>query len=267
MNMSVASEQPDLVPSPRGPRCGGVIGMIGIALGVVASTWIAASTWKAVRTQPVVRTIAVTGSAKKRITSDLIEWSCTISATAKDRTAAYKSLRGQVAQAVDYLKQQGVKPDEIRPSSVTFQQLWDTVYEGKGQDRIQKQVPAGFSTTQTIVVSSTDVKRVERVSREISQLLEQGVSVTSNQPSYFYTELGKLKIEMLAEAAKDARTRAVNIVKQAGGTEVGALRSSDMGVINVNPANQTSTSWEGNNDTSSLDKDIITIVHSTFEMD
>ncbi len=40
-----------------------------------------------------------------------------------------------------------------------------------------------------------------------------------------------------------------------------------MGVINVNPANSTETSWEGNNDTTSLEKDIITIVHVTFELE
>jgi hypothetical protein len=39
-----------------------------------------------------------------------------------------------------------------------------------------------------------------------------------------------------------------------------------MGVINVNPANSTSTSWEGHNDTSTLEKDILTIIHATFAL-
>jgi hypothetical protein len=266
MNMSVASEKPDLLPPTRASRWASVLGMAAIALGVVGSTWIAASTWKAVRMKPEVRTIDVTGSAKRRITSDLIEWSATIEATAKDRTEAYKQLREELAKAQAYLKAQGVKPEEIRPSSVNFQQLFDTVYEGKGADRIEKQVPADFQTTQTIVISSTDVTRIERVSREISQLLDQGVSVTSNPPAYFYTKLGELKIQMLAEAAKDARTRADNMIKQAGGASLGNLRSADMGIININPANVTSTNYEGNNDTSALEKDIITIVHASFEL-
>ena len=37
--------------------------------------------------------------------------------------------------------------------------------------------------------------------------------------------------------------------------------------INVNPANSTDTNWQGNNDTTSLDKDILTIVHITFALD
>jgi hypothetical protein len=34
----------------------------------------------------------------------------------------------------------------------------------------------------------------------------------------------------------------------------------------VLPLHQAATSWEGNNDTSSREKDIITIVHITYEL-
>jgi hypothetical protein len=42
---------------------------------------------------------------------------------------------------------------------------------------------------------------------------------------------------------------------------------ADMGVINVNAANTTETSWEGHNDTASLEKDILTVVHVSFELE
>ena len=122
----------------------------------------------------------------------------------------------------------------------------------------------GYQARQFVSVRSTDVQRVERVSREITQLLENNISVTSNAPAYFYTKLGDLKIEMLSAASKDARTRAENMLKSAGGASLASLRDADMGVINVNPANSSETSWEGNNDTSSLEKDVIAIVHVTY---
>jgi hypothetical protein len=265
--MQVASEKPEMMQMPRAWKWAAVLGMAAIAAGVVASTWIAASTWRAVRTKPEVRTIDVTGSAKRRITSDLIQWSATLQATAKDRGDAVKQLRDEEEKAMAYLKAQGVKADEIRPSSVTAQQLFDTVYEGKGEDRVTKEIPNGFMTSQMIVVTSNDVTRIERVSREISSLMDEGVNVTSNPPAYFYTKLGDLKIQMLAEAANDARTRAENMVGKAGGAKLGNLRTANMGIININPANVTATSEEGNNDTTSLDKDIITIVHASFELE
>ena len=55
-----------------------VIGWVAISLAVVISTALAAGAWKHVKTRPPERSIEVTGSAKKRIVSDLIEWKAQI---------------------------------------------------------------------------------------------------------------------------------------------------------------------------------------------
>jgi uncharacterized protein len=252
------------------------LGLIALSIGMVCSIWIMAGTWKSVRVKPEVRTIKVIGSAKKRIASDLIEWSAALEARAPDRTAAYRVLREHSAKAVAFLQGQGIKPAEILPSSASFEEEMETVTEIKQiagpnntlvPTRLDKQVSKGFVTKQTITVRSADVPRIEKASREITELLEQGVSITSEPPSYFYTRLGELKVEMLAAAGKDARARADNILKSTGGAGIKKLRNTNMGVINVNPANSTETSPEGNNDRSSFEKDIITVVRAEFELD
>jgi hypothetical protein len=242
------------------------VGLVALAVAFTASTAIAAGTWKSVRGKPAQRQIRITGSAKKRITSDLIEWSATVDAKAPDRTAAYKELRGGVDRAVAFLQKQGIRPEEIRPQSASFKQEFETQYIGVGPNRIEKRVPIGYATTETITVRSTDVARIEKASREITSLLEQGVSITSNDPLYYYTRLGELKLEMLAAAGRDARSRADNILRSTGGGSIGKLLGADMGIININPANSTQTSEQGNNDTTSLEKDIITIVHADYEL-
>jgi hypothetical protein len=243
------------------------IGRIAFGLAMVAATYVAAATWERVKTRPPDRTIQVTGSAKKRIVSDLIEWTGTIETSdPADRTAAYKTLRGHLEAVQAYLRTQGIKDDEIRASSVEVSPITETEHVGTGAARIERVVFKGYRTQQSITVRSGDVNRVERISREVTQLLDKGIPVTSSAPSYHYTKLGELKIEMLAEAAKDARVRAENMVKSAGGGAIDKLRTADMGVININPPNVTNTNWEGNNDTSSLEKDIITIVHVTYEL-
>ncbi len=249
------------------------LGLIAIACALVWSTSIGFGTWKSVRVKPEQRTLRVTGSAKKRIVSDLITWQAVLEAHAPDRTAAYKQLHEETDKAVEFLKAQGVKPEEIRPQSASFQEEFDTQEEVKvlpGTNvptKTEKKIFKGYSTREVIEVHSTDVARIEKASREITSLLEQGVSITSEAPQYFYTRLGELKVEMLAAAGKDARDRALNIIKSAGGADLGKLIVADMGIININPANSTQTSEEGNNDTSSLDKDIITIVHAEFELE
>ncbi len=242
-------------------------GLLFLAVGLVISTYLAASAWERVKMRPADRTIQVTGSAKKRILSDQIGWSAEIATLDLDRTAAYHALAGHMQTAREYLAAQGLKDDEVRVTSAQVQEVFATEYQGSGDDRIQRHVFRGYKTSQGVTVRSNDVDRVERVSREITQLLEKDVPISSAPPSYYYTKIGELKIEMLAEAARDARARADNMLDKAGGGKVGRLRAADMGVININPANSTSTSWEGNNDTSSLEKDILTIVHVTYEVE
>jgi uncharacterized protein len=249
------------------------LGIIALAVAAVWSTSIVMDTYHSIKVKPVQRTIRVTGSAKKRITSDLIEWSATLESRAPDRTAAYKALRVQTDRAVAFLKEQGIKDAEIQPQSADAHEDIETVEEFKAVPgikepvRVEKKINKGFVTTQTIFVRSQDVARVEKASREITMLLEEGISISSGDPEYFYTRLGELKVEMLAAAGKDARARADNILKNTGGASVGKLIGADMGIININPANSTETSNEGNNDRTSYEKDIITIVHATFRLD
>jgi hypothetical protein len=239
---------------------------LAISLGVVVATFIAARSWTDVKTRPAVRTIEVTGSAKKRIVSDLIEWSAAVQARGTDRTAAFRALRADVDKTLAYLTAQGVPDAEIEVSAAQTSEIIDTEYVGTGESRVERQVSRGWTATESVTVRSSDVGKVEKVSREVTALLEQGVTIQSAPPAYFYTKLGDLKIEMLSEASRDARNRAENMVKAAGGGALGNLRNADMGVININPPNSSATSWEGNNDTSSLEKDILTIVHATFEL-
>ncbi|MGZ3438919.1 MAG: SIMPL domain-containing protein [Polyangia bacterium] len=242
------------------------LGLIALAVAFAASTTIVSATWKSVRGKPPQRQIRITGSAKKRIKSDLIEWTATVDARAPDRTTAYKQLKVGVDQAVAFLKKQGIKAEEIEPQSANFKQEFETQYIGVGPARVEKRVPIGYATTEAILVRSAEVARIEKASREVTSLLEAGVSISSSEPLYYYTRLGELKLEMLAAAGRDARSRAENILKSTGGGSIGRLLGADMGIININPANSTQTSELGMNDTSSLEKDIITIVHADYEL-
>jgi uncharacterized protein len=269
--MERMSEKPEWIPTSI--ALVRPIGLIAISIAAVWCVTIAANTFKAVKIKPEVRTIKVVGSAKKRIVSDLIEWSAGIEARAADRTAAYKILHDEREKVVSFLGAQGIKPADIQPQSTEFKE--DIAVEtelkmlpnAKEPIKVEKKTFKGFIVTEQIIVRSSDVAVVEKASREVTSLLEQGVTVTSAAPEYYYTRLGELKVEMLAAAGRDARARADNILRSAGGGEIKRLRKTNMGVININPANSTETSNEGNNDITSLEKDIITIVHAEYDLD
>jgi len=68
---------------------------------------------------------------------------------------------------------------------------------------------------------------------------------------------------MLADATKDARSRAEQIASQ-GGRSIAELHDADMGVFQITPEHEATTSWEGQNDTSSRQKTITAVVTATF---
>ena len=59
--------------------------------------------------------------------------------------------------------------------------------------------------------------KIEKVSREITELLNQGVQFYSESPRYYYTKLADLKIQMISKATQDARLRAEKIAEFSGG--------------------------------------------------
>jgi hypothetical protein len=106
---------------------------------------------------------------------------------------------------------------------------------------------------------------VPKLAGDSGELLQQDVVFVSDGFEFIYTKSGDAKVEMMAEATKDARARAEQIALQ-GGRKIKELRSARMGVVQINPLYATATSWEGNNDTSSLEKTITATISATFAM-
>jgi len=237
-----------------------------LALGLVVSTLIASVAWSVVRlSRPT--TIDVRGSAKKRITSDLAEWTASVTTTKKDRVEAYTALKKDVEAVTAFIEAAGFPKEQIRISAASLDQLSHEEVTEEGNKVLRRTVFDGWRASQSINVTSTDVQRVERISREATQLLEKGIDIGSGSPLYLFTKVSELKIEMLALASSDARQRAEKMIEAAGGgAKVGQVVGIDTGVININAANSTETSWEGNFDTSSFEKDILTTVRVRFEV-
>lgn len=235
--------------------------LMGVALasGLVVSSLVGARALVRVKSDD---TIQVAGSAKRRITSDLIVWSAKVSARGGDMKGAYQALAASVPKVKAYLEKKGVPAGQIVVDSVSTQVHHPRDKEG---NTIEDQV-TGYTMSQVIEVRSKEVEKIEKISREVTELINDDVVLESYAPAYHYTKLGDLKIEMVAEAARDARVRTEKIAT-ATGARIGALRSARMGVLQINPAESTEVSAEGNNDTTSLEKDVIAVVGATFALE
>lgn len=233
---------------------------IALALGLVSATGLASRAL--VRVKSDDQTISVTGSAKRRIRSDMVVWTCSATDQGDTMQAAYKAIAADTPRIVAYLQKQGIAPNEITVDAVSAKALHARDKDGH---ELEESV-TGWVMTQSVAVRSHDIDRVGQVARSATELINQGIMIESQAPEYHYTKLADLKIQMLAEAARDSRVRAAEIA-QATGARLGSLRSARMGVLQINPADSTETSSEGNNDTSSVDKDVIGVVSSNFQLE
>ena len=120
-----------------------------------------------------------------------------------------------------------------------------------------------FTGTQTIEVQSTNVILIKNTSLDVVSLLEKGISVTVNSPEYYYTKLSTIKIDIQADAAKDAMIRGRRIA-EATGRKLGVLTNARMGVLQITPENSNVTSDYGVNDVSSIRKEITAVVNAKF---
>ncbi|MBC7808679.1 MAG: SIMPL domain-containing protein [Akkermansiaceae bacterium] len=227
-----------------------------LAAGLVLSTMI--GVWGMTQVKQADQTIVVTGSAKKRITSDKVIWKAGISFQAPRLQDAYVALRVNMPRVRSYLLSKGVKPGEIKLSAIESQTITARGPNGEDTGRL-----SGFSLKQSIEVRSNDVARVEKLSREATELINQGILLESYPPQYVYTKLADVKQSMLAEAAKDAKARAEKVAASVG-SRIGGVRSARMGVLQITPADSNDVSDSGMNDTSSVDKDITSVVSVTF---
>ncbi len=237
----------------------GVGAGVALAIGLVLASVIGG--WAFVKGKRGDQIITVTGSARKRIKSDLVIWKAGVSYQAPVLADAYRSLSENVPRVKSYLISKGITEDQITISSISSQTLHSRNEQGEDTGQI-----TGYSLRQELEVRSTEVEKVAKIARESTELINQGILLESMAPAYLYTKLGEEKIAMLAEAAKDAKVRAVRVAESTG-SSIGSVRTARMGVLQITPADSNEVSDSGMNDTSSLDKDITAVVNVGFEID
>lgn len=230
----------------------GVALAIGLVLSSIIFGWFFASSRKG------DEAITVTGSAKRRIKSDLVVWSAGVSYQASQLADAYRELSASIPKIKQYLISKGVAEEQMTISAISSSTLHGRDDNGRETSEI-----TGYSLRQDISVRSNDVDKIAQIARESTELINQGILLESRQPEYYYTQIGDLKIEMLGEAAKDAKTRAESIAASTGNS-IGSVRSARMGVLQITAADSTDVSDYGIFDTSTIDKDMTAVVTVSF---
>ncbi len=179
-------------------------------------------------------TIEVTGLGETDFTSDLIVWRGWITAEAGNVASGYAQIESSRKKVLDYIVSKGIPADSVVFMFVNVNKATEPVYSSDGNYMGQRFV--GYDLRQEFTVESTDVEAVEAISREISSLIAQGVSMESWEPAYYYTKLDDVKLDLIEKATADAKERALKIAR-ASGAKLGRVKSSRLGVFQITGAN------------------------------
>ncbi|MEA3494924.1 MAG: SIMPL domain-containing protein [Bacteroidota bacterium] len=222
------------------------INIIIIGVTILVSVFILTNTYKNRNKSNDI--INVTGLGEKDFKSDLIVWSGSFSANDYNLKVAYESLKKDKETVRKYLISKGVDKKEILFSSVNINKQFSNRYDEKGHRHSEF---TGYKLKQQLEIESKNIEKIENISREITELINMGVEFYSYSPHYYYTKLSELKIEMIATATNDARTRAEKIAENAG-ADIGNLKFARMGIFQIIGQNSNEDySWGGTFNTSS----------------
>ena len=179
-------------------------------------------------------TVLVTGLGETEFTSDLIVWTGTLTAEAQNVAAGYAEIEKSKRKVREYLASKGLPADAAVFEFVNVEKQYTPVYNASGNWAGQKFT--GYQLRQRFTLESKEVEKVETISREISSLIAQGVSIEAYAPDYYYTKLDDVKMGLIEKASADAHMRAEKIAANAG-TRIGRVASARMGVFQITGAN------------------------------
>ena len=207
--------------------------------------------------------IVVKGSSMRLVKSDFAHWSGSFSVTNKTQAAGLDNLDVARNTIKAYMLEAGLKESEISFGRIYSEPIYNTVTDAKGN---RTSTLSGYSIKQSFKVETGKVDLIEKISRESTSLIKKGFDFTSEQPSYTINNLDKYKMELLAEATKNATARAEVLATNSKGS-VGALISASQGVFQITAPASSDISSYGEYDKSTIMKEVKAVVTLEFRVE
>jgi hypothetical protein len=225
-----------------------------LAFGLALSAYMMSAAMVKVRQANIIK---VKGYAQEQIKSDIGLWRGELTARAPDLSACYAVMDANRAKVREMIE----KAVFDKETTIDFCPIAIDIQYKHNKD-VKTDVISGYVLSQAIEIQSHQIDKIEAISRTASDLIGEGIEFRSNPPAYTSSGIEKIKLDLLAEATKNAYDRARTLAENSGG-KVGALSSASQGVFQITPPNSTGVSDYGEYDTSTIDKIVKAVV--TFE--
>ena len=175
------------------------------------------------------RNVTVKGLAEKEVEADKVTWPIPTKELGYDLPELYQRINTTTAKVKAFLKQHGIKDDEINVNAPVVIDLNADQYSNNNRG-------FRYNITSTITVTSQNVKLVRSIMAKQGELLKQGVAVLDggyeNRITYEYVGFKKMKPQMMQEAIKNAEATAQEFATNSN-SKLNKITRADQGQFSI----------------------------------
>ena len=175
------------------------------------------------------RYVTVKGVAEKEVTADLALWPIRFSASGETLEVARQKARSSRDGVMAFLKLQAISEDSVELQRMDVVDTQANAYQPENSAR-------KVIINQVLMVRTAEVDKVRQAARNVSDLVDSGVILSSDYgptgPTYLFTRLNQVKPDMISEATLAARESARQFALDAD-AELGGLRRANQGVFQI----------------------------------
>ena len=212
----------------------GGVGALLIALGVAAAGWFVGHGFRQGRASD--RYVTVKGVSERSVEADLALWPLQFVAADNDLSRAQGRLTESLSATLEFLAAQGLDTAQTRLQGLRVTDVLANPYQ-------QQRAVNRFVVNQTLVVRSSEPRKVLAASERIGELVDAGVVLSSGAeygvggPTFLFTGLNRVKPEMIAEATAQARQAAEQFAADSR-SRIAGIRRANQGVFVILPRDQ-----------------------------
>lgn len=218
-----------------------VIFGILILLGLTAQGFLIGRSFQRFRKED--RSIAVKGFAEKEVKANFAVWTIKTRVLTNELSSGTAQIEANKNKIKEFLTKYKVKPEEIVQQELNVTDKLAQDYSGNyiGEYR--------YVIENSMQVRSNNVDNVQQISRRTDELLKSGINVSTTNEyrpavQYLFTELNKIKPEMLSEATKNAKQAAEQFTKD-GEVSLGKIKKASQGLFSIVDRDESNAGGEG----------------------
>lgn len=210
---------------------------IALALGIVVAGYLVGEAL--VQTRSSQRAVTVRGLAEREVPANLALWPIVFTVTSDELGDLQRKADDGIAKVRAFLASD-FPAEQISVSAPRVQDREAQGMRGDGR-RLDR-----YTAEVTVTVRTNKIDVAKKAIERSGELVKQGVAVIRSyeyNTQYLFTNLDKIKPEMIAEATKDARRAAEQFAKDSG-SQVGAIRTAQQGLFSIEDRDQFSPEFK-----------------------